>query len=122
LTKTGEQERADLLLERSLRHLQIRPRLGFTGYWIDDVRIYALQGEKQKALAALRQAIDEGWRAWWSYFLERDPNLESLRGEPEFQAMVAEIEADMAAQLARVREMQRRGELPVFPELDAAVN
>jgi hypothetical protein len=30
---------------------------------------------------------------------------------PEFQAMVAEIEADMAAQLTRVREMERNGEL-----------
>jgi TolB-like protein/class 3 adenylate cyclase/Tfp pilus assembly protein PilF len=120
LTKTGEQERVDLLLERSLRHMQTRPRLGFAGYWIDDVRIYALQGEKQKAMAALREAIDEGWRAWWWYFLERDPNLESLHDEPEFQAMVEEIRADMAAQLERVREMQRRGELTPIPSTDAS--
>jgi tetratricopeptide (TPR) repeat protein len=119
LSKTGEQERADLLLEHSLRHIQTRPRLGYGGYWIDDVRIYALQDEKQKALAALRQAIDEGWRAWWWYFLERDPNLESLRDEPEFQAMVEEVRADMAAQLERVREMERRGELTFPAELPA---
>ena len=30
--------------------------------------------------------------------------------------MVAEIEADMAAQLARVREMERTGELEPIPE------
>ncbi len=29
--------------------------------------------------------------------------------------MVAEIEADMAAQLARVREMERNGELAAIP-------
>jgi hypothetical protein len=31
--------------------------------------------------------------------------------------MIAEIEADMAAQLARVREMERNGELGPNPEL-----
>ncbi len=46
-------------------------------------------------------------------------DLESLHDEPEFQAMVAEIEADMAAQLARVREMERNGELEPIPEVSA---
>ena len=81
--------------------------------------IYALQGDKQKALAALRQAADEGWRAGWRYSLKYDPTLESLHDEPEYQAMVAEIEADMAAQLARVREMERNGELEPIPEISA---
>jgi hypothetical protein len=66
------------------------------------VQIYALQGDKQKALSALQQAIDEGWRSSWWYYLKYDPTLESLHDEPEYQAMVAEIEADMAEQLARV--------------------
>ncbi len=34
--------------------------------------------------------------------------------------MVAEVEADMAAQLARVREMERNGELTAIPEVSAA--
>jgi tetratricopeptide (TPR) repeat protein len=125
LSKTGEQEHADLLLNRSFHHIQTLPRLGFWGYGIADVRIYALQGDKQKALAALRQAIDEGWRGWtrasprWRYFLKHDPILESLHDEPEYQAMVAEIETDMAEQLARVRELQRSGELTAIPELAA---
>ena len=55
---------------------------------------------------------------WW-YFLRKDPSLESLHDEPEYQAMVAEIEADMAEQLARVREMERNGELEPIPELAA---
>ena len=66
------------------------PRLGSSGYGIADVYIYALQGDKQKALAALRQAADEGWRAGWRYSLKYDPTLESLHDEPEYQAMVAE--------------------------------
>ena len=68
-------------------------------------------------MSALRQAIDEGWRDLWWYFLKHDPILESLHDEPEYQAMVAEIEADMAEQLARVREMEKSGELEPIPEL-----
>ena len=33
--------------------------------------------------------------------------------------MVAEIEADMAEQLARVREMERNGEFEPIPEVSA---
>jgi hypothetical protein len=119
LLKTDERERAKLLLTRSLRHIQTQPRLGIGGYGVADAQVYALQGEKQKALFALRRAIDEGWRVDWRYSLKLNPNLESLHDEPEFQAMVAEIEADMAEQLARVREMERNGELEPIPELAA---
>ncbi len=117
LSKTGEQDRADLLLNLSSQHIETLPRLGQNGYGIADVKIYAVRGEKQKALSTLRQAIDEGWRAAWRYFLKQDPTLESLHDEPEFQAMVAEIEADMAEQLARVREMERNGELEPIPPI-----
>jgi tetratricopeptide (TPR) repeat protein len=118
-SKTGEQQRAYWLLEGSLQYIQRIPRLGLSGYRIADVKIYALQGDKQKALSALQRAIDGGWRDSWRYFLKYDPSLESLHDEPEFQAMVAEIEADMAAQLERVREMERNGELEPIPEVSA---
>jgi len=52
--------------------------------------------------------------------LERDPNLESLHGDSGFQSMVEQVRADMAAQLERVREMRRRGELAPIPRGDAA--
>jgi TolB-like protein/DNA-binding winged helix-turn-helix (wHTH) protein/Tfp pilus assembly protein PilF len=120
--KAGEQDRADLLLKLSFQHINALTRLGWDGYGIADVQIYALQGEKQKALAALRQAIDEGWRSFWWYSLRLDPTLETLHDEPEFQAMVAEIEADMAAQLARVREMEKNGELETIPEVSATTH
>jgi TolB-like protein/Tfp pilus assembly protein PilF len=111
LSRAGEQAQADLLLNRAFEYIQTIPRLGPEGYGIADVQIYALQGNEQKALSAIRQAIDDGWRALWWYFLEHDPNLASLHDEPEYQAMVAEIESDMAEQLAHVREMERNGEL-----------
>ncbi len=123
LFKTGEQDQADRLLDASYRHLDTHPRMGNQcGYGIADVKIYALQGEKQKALSTLRKAIDEGWRLRWWYYLRLDPGLESLHDEPKYQAMVAEIEADMAAQLARVREMERNGELEPIPEVSGRLD
>jgi tetratricopeptide (TPR) repeat protein len=122
LFNTGDEQRADWLLEGSLQYIQQIPRLGFYGYDVADVQIYALQGKKQKALSVLRQAIDQGWRRLWWYYLKQDPTLESLHDEPEFQAMVEEIEADMAAQLERVREMERNGELEPIPEIPATTH
>ncbi|MCZ6560886.1 MAG: tetratricopeptide repeat protein [Gammaproteobacteria bacterium] len=102
LMKLGEQERAERLLEKCLAFVQTIPRLGQGGYWIADAIIYALRGETGKALAALRTAIDEGWRASWWFYIDHDPNLDSIRDEAEFQSMRAEIEADMAAQLGSI--------------------
>jgi len=110
-----EPQRADRLLDRSLAQIQNLARLSHFGFGIDDVRSYAIRGERKKALSALRQAIDAGWRSFWWYALEHDLSLESLHEEPEFQAMVAEIKADMAAQLENAREMERNGELTALP-------
>jgi len=120
MSHLGEERRAELLLDSSLKYIRTIPRLGLDGYWVADVQIYALQGRREKALAALREAIDDGWRTLWWYYLERDPNLTSLRGDAEFQAMLEEIRADVAAQLERVRAMQRNGELESIPALSAA--
>jgi TolB-like protein/Tfp pilus assembly protein PilF len=115
LQLTGEQERADWLLSESLKYVQGIQRLGIGGHRISDVQIYALQGKTQRALTALRQAIDDGWRSFFWSGLERNLNLESIRNKPEFQAMVEEIKADMAIQLARVREMEKEGDACVNP-------
>ena len=108
MTNLGQSARAQLLLDRSRDYTESTsmPRIRWyvIAYGIpQQVQIYALQGKTKKALEALRQAIDNGWRALWWYWLEHDPNLDSIRDEPEFQAMVAEIRLDMAAQLERVR-------------------
>ena len=102
LSMSGEHERADLLLARSLQHVRSMPRLGLAGHGILDVQIYALQGEDQKALLALQEAVDQGWRFLWRYSLNYNLNMASLRDEPAFRKIIAELEADMATQLARL--------------------
>ena len=110
LQKTGDRDRAELLLEKSLAFIETIPRLGDWGYWSADFEIYALRGKVEQALTTMEDAVQKGWRyRWW--FAERNPNLDSIRDEPEFQAMVEEIKADMAVQLERVKAMEARGEL-----------
>jgi tetratricopeptide (TPR) repeat protein len=91
LMRTGEQARADLLLRNGEAFLnsmaEIQRRHQFR---TAPMEIYALQGRTADALAALRVVIDSSWRdGWWR--LERKPHFESLRANPRFQAMVAEL-------------------------------
>jgi TolB-like protein/Tfp pilus assembly protein PilF len=123
MTSLGQAAHANLLLDRSLDYAESTtiPRLHWYpfAYGIpQQVQIYALQGKTQKSLEALRQAIDNGWRGLWWYWLEHDPNLDSIRQEPEFQALAEEIRADMAAQLERARAMQAKGELESIPDIN----
>ena len=111
LMHLGEQDRADNLLEGSLQVIKTLPRLGTDGYYITDVRIFALQKSPKRALDALRQAIDAGWRIFSWLYLKYDPNLDSIRGEPRFQQLYAELQADLGAQARRVQELKASGEL-----------
>jgi len=114
--ETGDRDCAALLLDKALELTQTMPRLGFRGYGIADVELYARQGETRQALAALRRAIDEGWRtSWWSHG-EQGPHTVSLQDDPEFKAMMEEVKADLATQLTRVREMDSRGDLAAVME------
>jgi TolB-like protein/Tfp pilus assembly protein PilF len=101
LAGSGEQRRANTLLDRSLAFIRTIPRMGQEGHWVSDAAIYSLRGDTNAALAALREAIGQGWRSCWWYYLRHDPNFDTIRSEREFQAMVQELESDMANQLAR---------------------
>jgi hypothetical protein len=62
-----------------------------------------MQGKPEQALETLRGAVDEGWRVFWKAYLLHDPVFDELRTNPEFEAIVAELEADMASQREHVR-------------------
>lgn len=113
--ETGESECATWLLQGALDVLSRMPRLGTFGYGIADVEVQARLGRHEAALSTLRHAIDSGWRAGWWLQGERSPHLSAIRGNPEFEAMLDEIRTDMAAQRARVREMDREGRLATVP-------
>ena len=102
LQHTGEQERATMLLNRGEAYLRTVSRMGYSGYAIYDVCMHALRGDKSTALAKLREAYQAGWRNGWRYARDFEPNLASIRSEPEFKSIFADIERDIAAQRARL--------------------
>jgi tetratricopeptide (TPR) repeat protein len=108
LLQTGEDARAGQLLDGSDGAMRKIPRLGWAGSGITDARIHALRGDKAKALAALREAERAGWRGgYWRFFRDVDPALASIRGEPEFKAVFADIERDMALERAKLAKLPK---------------
>ena len=74
------------------------------------VQFLALKGEGGKALSILRETVDAGWAYDWFWHIN-NRNLDSIRDEPEFQKIVAELEAKMVAQLAVIEALPDMGPL-----------
>jgi len=105
LQHTREDQRAKALLDLSEAYLHTAPRMGAYGYGISNVAIFALRGKSVAALGKLRDAEQAGWRGgWrgWRYYRDFDPAFDSIRNEPEFKAVFADIERDMARQRAEL--------------------
>jgi len=104
LHANGETQRRDALLLAMEERIATMHRIRGVGYGIMDVYIHAMRGDRDRAIAGLREAIDMGWRtssvvldsSWW--MLRHDWRLESLHQDPEFIAMVNELEADVRRQ------------------------
>jgi len=75
----------------------------------------ALLGESQAALTELRRVVDGGWRLFWRWETELNPNFDSLRDQPEFKQIVQWLRSDMARQLESLRAMEAAGEIPSPP-------
>jgi len=115
LQKASERERANQLLGLSEQFTRSIPRMGRFGYGIGDAQIYALRGQRREALKALRQAEKDGWRSMWRYHRDFDPALASVRNEPEFKAVFADIERDMARQRAELAKRPKGAPLDWDP-------
>jgi hypothetical protein len=120
--RAGQKEQSESLFSLVESELSHWPRRTMWVHDIADVELHALRGEEGQALAALKARATSGMGYHWRWQLLYNPNLESIRDTPEFAAIVAEVEADMATQLARVREMERNGELEPIPEVSATAH
>jgi tetratricopeptide (TPR) repeat protein len=112
LQNLGENQRANKLLDEALSTVRTLPQMGLAGHGIRDVQILALQGKSFEALAAFRDAIDEGFRGTVSsngWPLLIDPYLDSLRDQPAFQAMVGELDDAVAEMQQRVSDAEQSG-------------
>jgi TolB-like protein/Flp pilus assembly protein TadD len=118
MRRSGDAVTANSLLEKSL---SVISQTTDPYYPPARATAYLLQGDTHRALAALREAVEGGWHSGW-WMLEREPIYEPLWALPEFQSLMAGVKADMAVQLARVREMERNGELEPIPEISATTH
>jgi hypothetical protein len=93
----GEAERRDVLLLAMEAQIATMHRTRGVGYGVMDVYINHLRGNRDLAIAGLREAIDMGWRdLWWVWPI--DWKLGDLRQDPEFITLMNELEADILIQ------------------------
>jgi TolB-like protein/predicted Zn-dependent protease len=118
LRANGDEVRANELLEELITTLEAAPPVGPAGSQASLPAAYMLADRPNDALAALRRAIDAGWRVGWPYMFDYYWAFEPLRDIPEFQAMRMELAADMEKQLKNVRRMEASGELPDVPGME----
>jgi len=104
LHANGETQRRDVLVLAIEERIATMHRIRGVGYGIQDVYIHTMRGDRDRAVAGLREAIDAGWRVsysdwdhkWW--LLRQDWKLANLHQDPEFIAMTNELEADIRRQ------------------------
>jgi len=102
LQANGETDRRDVLLLALEQRIATMHRTRGVAYGILDVYIHAMRGDRDRAIAGLREAIDMGWRSgnccYSAIMVSQDWKLANLHQDPEFIAMVNELEADIRKQ------------------------
>ena len=103
LQKRGDAPRANVLLDRATHSLRQAPQIGRQWLW-DHGRAYPRPARRQGQSTRRASRSREGRlaRTGWRYYRDFDPALASIRNDPEFKAVFADIERDMARQRAEL--------------------
>ena len=107
----GRKEEAGEIFTAEIRRLESRLVKEHPITYLHLSRIYAFKGNRVEALKYLAEYAKRGFTNGWHDFILIDPFFESLRGDPEFKAIVKQAQEEKAALRAQVREMEARGEL-----------
>ena len=93
---------AAMLLDAALTSAQQELRNGNEdpGVRMEIAAIYALREDRSHALEWMNAAYDGGWR--WYRETARDPMLASLKDDPQFQAILGKMKADVAMMRNRI--------------------
>ena len=111
LQRAGEPAAASAIIDAGLDWIQRTQPEGVHGYLINiaDVELLALHGQRKTALDRLQQAVDGGWKSHWRSDFSNE-TLASLKNEPKFKQITAQLEKDMATQLEAIRALPNMGE------------
>ena len=114
-TQTGTPEKARSMLESLDRQLHERQREGLL-HQSDDLYFFAqntvLMGDHDLALDRFEQAVAAGWRDY--YIRRHNPHLATLEENPRYQALMAEVKADVDRQRAVVERMDAEEDFPAL--------
>ena len=109
----GNAGRSNELLNASLPVVQGLPRLGVFGQGVRDAEIYALLGRTEDALAAIREAIDAGFRTTTvvdTWLLGMDPYFATIRDDKRFLALLDKLDELNAVMYQRVLDAEASGD------------
>jgi hypothetical protein len=69
-------------------------------------------GDQELALDRLEQAVRAGWREY--YIRQHDPRWAALKDNPRYQALMAEVKADVDRQRAEVEHIDAQEDFPAL--------
>ena len=98
--RSGDAAGGDELLLKSERIVErvLDGGGNFPDLYVEAARQRMLRNDDDGALESLRLAFEKGWRAAW--LIEGDPILSSLQDHPDFPALMAEVQSELAKQRA----------------------
>ncbi len=116
--EAGSTEKGTLILQSIDRQLEQRQRLGLLNQ-SRDLFVFArnavLMGKHELALSRLEQAVAAGWRDYYVHV--PDPRWAELRENPRYQALMAEVKADVDRQRAEVERIDEGENFPALLDL-----
>jgi DNA-binding winged helix-turn-helix (wHTH) protein/TolB-like protein len=114
LLLSGETRRGREVLTSLLAHLDAEqigrpPHM----YAWERAAAFAMLGDNERALTELAASQNSKRMVGWWYLAEFDPIYSNVRGDPRFQALVAQARKHREQQRALLEEMRRKGEVPI---------
>jgi TolB-like protein/Tfp pilus assembly protein PilF len=113
LRQTGDEQAAGRLATDALDYIENNNQ-SFNRF-LTEGQIHAAAGNRQFALDALEQNVENGWRGIMNGVFA-DPFIESLQDEERFQAVKAIVDSDLAARYEWLLEQERLGNVPPLPQ------
>lgn len=100
LQAAGEDQKARDILEAVVTRYDALYSVGAANWPLGAAKAQALAllDRTDDALAELSRIVDDGWRMRWRFNTEMNPSFDSIRNDPRYRSIIAEIERDIEAQ------------------------
>ena len=115
LISENQQREARALLQAAVVVYEEPYRLAALWQTTGKAQALAMLGEKQAAINELHIQVDKGWRSFWRWDTELNPNFNTLHDDSEFQSIVEFLRKDMTQQLEDLRALEEAGDIPPPP-------